>query len=721
MKVEERFPELNAVWEKYINVKKQAPNEQKPTKNANDWPVFVNDDDLIQKAFAAKNGWKFKRLFQGDITMNGSDDSRADLALCNLLAFWTGRDMQQMDRIFRSSGLMRPKWDEKRGPDSTYGLNTIREAIAKCFNIYDPVHCPEPPEAIGQQEPPEIDTGFDALVNAADQGLPRIIITNRDMGELSDEVLKSLESANNPPIIFVRAGALVRIDKTKDKDEKLRPVIKAISESALRGRMARTAKYFKVMKDTKKNGVEYSAANSPIDTVRDVMSLPEESWQFPYLTGLTQIPILRKNGTISSVPGYDKDSSLYYLPENKLNISLDMKIEEAVSLLNEIYCDFPFDGIESRANCLGLLLTLVLRELIDGPVPLAIIDKPQQGTGASLLTNVNSLISTGVNAFMEAWPAGRDKENELRKRITSMLVEGRSQIVIDNIDSTFESAVLGLVLTCTSWQDRALGENKLITLPHRTVWMVTGNNVKPAGDIPRRCYLIRLDAKQARPWQRTGFKHPNLLEWVKESRSKILSAIFKLAQEWIYAGKPVSSDLPTIGNFEEWTKTIGNILHFAGIKGFLGNLETMYEKSEQDDGWEAFLESWYSELGANALTLKEVNLILMEKENFSKTLPENLNVNDKGFTRQLGHAIKRKEGMVYPNNLYIERTGTIQHAIKWRVSSVSSMSSLPITCKKEENIQENIYTYKGTARDSRNSYNSHIDDDDLDAYARTNM
>ena len=42
-----------------------------------------------------------------------------------------------MDRIFRSSGLMRPKWDTKRGA-YTYGQITIEKAIAACTDVYEP-------------------------------------------------------------------------------------------------------------------------------------------------------------------------------------------------------------------------------------------------------------------------------------------------------------------------------------------------------------------------------------------------------------------------------------------------------------------------------------------------------------------------------------------------------------------------------------------------------
>ena len=720
MKLDDRTYELAAVHEKYVNVKKQAKSVNKPAKTVYDNADSVSDDELIEAALNAKNGDMFAGLMDGNWKGRYPSSSEADLALCNLLAFYTSNDAARMNRLFRRSGLYREKWDEHRGEAGTYGEITIAKAIADCRETYTPSKKRDKKPV---DEPPDIDTGLDALVQEADHGLPRIIVTNRDLGELSDEVLKSLEAFNNSPVIFIRGSALVRLDKINDKDKKERPIIKVYSEAALRGRMARVAQYQKVTKDTKKNGVEYSSTYPPIDIVKDLMSLPEESWRFPYLTGITQIPILRKDGSIFSTPGYDEESTLYYLPECKLDISLDVKTKEAVCLLEEIYCNFPFDCAASKANCLGLLLTLVLRELIDGPVPIAIIDKPQQGTGASLLANVNSLISTGNNAYMEAWPAGRDRENELRKRVTSLLIEGRSQVVIDNIESLFESAVLGLVSTCTSWEDRALGENRLITLPHRTVWVVTGNNVKPAGDLPRRCYSIRLDAKIPRPWTRSGFKHQNLLGWVKENRSKILSVVFKLAQNWIYAGRPIPEDLPVLGNFEEWTQTIGGILHYAGITGFLENLEEMYEKSEQDEGWEGFLSAWYELFGNREFTVKEILYKLQNNEDFARALPENFDINNKNFTRQFGQAIKKKEGMVFPSKLKIERDGVTHHAIIWKVTCMnigelgSKGSCLPTTPRGreniQENIQENIYTYREPAQNSPNSHNS-PDNNDAD-------
>ncbi len=88
----------------------------------------ISDVELIEKAIKAKNGAKFKALWEGDISSYNNDDSSADQALCNILAYWTGKDHKRIDSLFRQSRLYRDKWDERRG-EQTYGDITIEKAI----------------------------------------------------------------------------------------------------------------------------------------------------------------------------------------------------------------------------------------------------------------------------------------------------------------------------------------------------------------------------------------------------------------------------------------------------------------------------------------------------------------------------------------------------------------------------------------------------------------
>ena len=118
-----RYEQITNLYEKHF-YKVAASESGTETERPDMWA----DDVLIEKAGQAENGELFQKLWLGKWEDNYPSQSEADLALCGLLAYWTGNDKEQIDRLFRSSGLMRDKWDEKRG-NCTYGETTINKAI----------------------------------------------------------------------------------------------------------------------------------------------------------------------------------------------------------------------------------------------------------------------------------------------------------------------------------------------------------------------------------------------------------------------------------------------------------------------------------------------------------------------------------------------------------------------------------------------------------------
>jgi putative DNA primase/helicase len=93
----------------------------------------LDDEELIRRASRAQNGEKFRALWAGDTSGYEGDDSRADLALCIMLAFWTGPDEKRIDALFRQSGLYRPKWQR-----ADYRERTIAKALAGRTDYYTP-------------------------------------------------------------------------------------------------------------------------------------------------------------------------------------------------------------------------------------------------------------------------------------------------------------------------------------------------------------------------------------------------------------------------------------------------------------------------------------------------------------------------------------------------------------------------------------------------------
>ena len=115
------FPVAEVRPERHVSPNPKAPN--------------LDDRELLDRAYAASNGGKLRALYDGDVAAYGGDHSSADLALCSLLAFWTGPDPARINGLFRSSGLMRDKWDSRRG-ESTYGAQTIERALADATEFY---------------------------------------------------------------------------------------------------------------------------------------------------------------------------------------------------------------------------------------------------------------------------------------------------------------------------------------------------------------------------------------------------------------------------------------------------------------------------------------------------------------------------------------------------------------------------------------------------------
>ena len=120
-------------YEKYRtrskNKAKSAPTEQLPLQ-----PCASSAQEVIDRASHSRQGQKFAALYAGDTTGYNSN-SEADMAFCNMLAFWCQGNMQLMDEVFRSSGLMREKWDRKQS-GTTYGAITLQKAVDGLSAVY---------------------------------------------------------------------------------------------------------------------------------------------------------------------------------------------------------------------------------------------------------------------------------------------------------------------------------------------------------------------------------------------------------------------------------------------------------------------------------------------------------------------------------------------------------------------------------------------------------
>lgn len=117
--------------------------------------------------------------------------------------------------------------------------------------------------------------------------------------------------------------------------------------------------------------------------MRDVLALNQGEWRFPPLEAVTESPILRPDGSLLVVPGYDSLTKVVYAPPPGFrlpsisDVPTPEELAAAISKIGEAIDGFPFVDPASRANTFAMLLTPVIRRVIgDGNVPIGLIDAP---------------------------------------------------------------------------------------------------------------------------------------------------------------------------------------------------------------------------------------------------------------------------------------------------------------------------------------------------------
>jgi hypothetical protein len=610
----------------------------------------LTDEQIIEKASASKHGEEFKALMAGDTSAYNGDHSAADLALCSRLAFWTQKNAEQMDRIVRRSGLMREKWDR-----DDYRARTIEKAISTAQDVYG--------------------SGGGSPI-LADK--PRIITNvHEDWDNLLEQVFAELVRVNAPdPELFQRGIALVRVRV----DEEGRPLIEPMTESSLKGHLARTMWWLR----NTLTGLQ--ATQPPLAVVKNLMSRKE--WTgIPALRDIVQAPIFSKDGHIIATPGYHPEARLWYAPWSGMDISVPdtpthAEVTQARELiLTELLGDFPFESAGSRAHAVAAILLPFVRELIQGPTPLHLFSAPTPGSGKGLLVEVTSLIATGRPSLPVSAP--RDDE-EMRKRITAQLRRGTPIIVLDNVTRKLDSAALCAALTASEWQDRILGVSEMSsTLPNRALWAATGNNPELSLDVARRTITCRLDSGIERPWERKDFRHPELCGWVSAHRGELVQAVLTLVQAWLRAGSPRSQH-PPIGSFESWATVMAGVLEVAGIKGFLENYKDVYEAASAEIGeWLDYVETWYEAHGGKPVLVKELCDLARQRELLSDVLGDGIDASQR---TRLGNALSRHKGRVF-NGYQIHQDPRSKHGTPYRLKVLAAplaVAEPAITLEAEE-------------------------------------
>ncbi|MBF0095588.1 MAG: toprim domain-containing protein, partial [Alphaproteobacteria bacterium] len=524
--------------------------------------------------------------------------------------------------------------------------------------------------------------------------LPVLRADNGNLADLTDACWRVLHDANTPPWLF-RCGARL---SWVERDDDGHPMPVALTEDRVRHILARLVTWLKKAKTG-----DLVPAYPPAGALKDVLATPDPN--VPVLAGVVAVPVFGGDGKLITTPGYHPSSRLLYEPPTGFTLPpvpaspSSAEIAAARSLLlDDLLGDFPFTGEAERAHALALLLLPFVRPMISGPTPLHLIEKPSPGTGASLMVEAIAQITTAAPASIMV--ESREEE-EWRKRLTAKLRQAPTLLLIDNLTRRLDSASVAAAITSTNWEDRILGRSETARLPVRCAWIATGNNPQVSNEIARRSVRIRLDARVDQPWRRDGFRHANLTTWVSGRRSHLIVACLTLVQAWIRAGRPHHAR--SIGGFESWAATLGGILDVAGVPGFLGNLEEMYEAADAEGGiWRTFVSAWWERFGAQGVGIADLYAIALDCEP-----PLSLGDGSERSQRtRLGRALARMRDRMFAipgQQVRLMLAGERNHSQLWTLASIAAAPSSVRTPSGSETGLRDFRDFSPTSTDTENS------------------
>jgi len=437
-------------------------------------------------------------------------------------------------------------------------------------------------------------------VNLGLPGKRYVVVNTGDLPTKTAQAWAAIYVENEPPSIFRNDAGILRINTGQTGWDQL-------DSKSARHEFARLADWAKPARDGLKPSDPQAIV---VDDLLETVNPP-----LPYLKKVTSIPVITSDGRLVSEFGYDHTSQIYRIRTaelSKLNLGEKSRFkdskEAAQFILTECLSDFPFESEQDKAHALALMLHDFTRNLFVGPSPFVLLDKPIPGSGASLLASVLCYPSLGRQVSMKIFS---NSEEEVRKQITTHLMSGGGPYLYDNLpdEKYVDSDSLATVLTTTSWSDRALGTNTATRLQNLGPWIGTGNNPDFSPQLKRRVLRVRLVPENDEPYLRTGFRHEDLLLWVRENRTDLVDACIKIVMEWIEEGRPEWKGKP-LGSFEDYSKVMGGILQQAGINSFMANMD--YQKDTTNSDTELVRELlsiwWQEKKNANVRASEIVDL-----------------------------------------------------------------------------------------------------------------
>lgn len=346
----------------------------------------------------------------------------------------------------------------------------------------------------------------------------------------------------------------------------------------------------------------------PSDPMQRAVQMLMKGGDYQHLTllnGIARQPFFREDDLVLvTEPGYDPvsgiyadfDASDYDFPEPTVEAAL-----EAKRALKDLLREFEFATDADRSATLSAMMAAAVRPTLP-LAPAYNITASASGSGKSYLAQTIVPFATPAGAFTTGYPTTAE---EAAKAMLATLLQGPPVIVFDDMQTEWKPyAVINRALTSESITDRLLGGNRTATVSTRTLFLGTGNNVGPVGDMTRRVITIRLYARTENPAMRSFSGRP--VDELKASRGRFVSHVLTIIRAWIAAGRP-KAQVPDIASYDGlWNDLCRQPLLWLGEPDPATSLIEQVQDDPYLDPLNALLPAWYACFGERSVTVRQL-------------------------------------------------------------------------------------------------------------------
>lgn len=395
------------------------------------------------------------------------------------------------------------------------------------------------------------------------------------------------------------------------------------------------------------------------------------------LAGLARQPYFREtDGVLVTQPGYDKasqrfgvfDPHQFVIPEPTREAAL-----AALARLQDLLCEVRFAHEHDKSAALSAMFTATVRPSLP-QAPGFHVTSVTYGSGKSYLCKVICAFSGPAESVKISFATTSE---EATKSLMAVLVKNPAVIEFDDMTTDWIAhGIVNRMLTSENLTDRILGYSKTATVSTRTLFLSSGNNVGPVGDLLRRIVTIHIDPRCETP---TTIKYSGSpAEAVRQNRAAYVAAVLTIILAWRHAGSPRAAVSPIASYGGVWADYCRHPLIWLGLPDPAISLLEQVTHDPDSAALGVLLTAWHKVFGSRPTTVRKAISEACEGKEGLKAAIDEFAMVDRGAVSptKLGQLLKKNANRLVGG--YRFERATADGRTAWAAVCVGTPPSPPL-------------------------------------------